>query len=294
MQSVVKKRIGILRGGAGEHYASSLKKGGDIISHITENLADKYKPVDILIDKKGVWHMSGVPITPANLIHNIDVAWNTLRPSVSMILENFSIPYVGTSSFTHTLGNSREMLREHLAQIGVSMPRHIFSPKSAREVLEKFPAPWRVGDKLVKTFPELVNAIEDGLNHEKNPNVKSESRPERRDILVEEFIAGKVASVHSIPHFRKKEIYIFPPVNVFGSLTPPEKEKLVNLAKDLHHHLGVKHYLKSNFLLNKRGKIFLLDFESMPNLKLFSHFSQACDSVGAKMHQVVEHILEQV
>ena len=51
MQSSTKKRIGILRGGTGKYYASSLKKGGEIIFHISENLADKYKVFDILVDK---------------------------------------------------------------------------------------------------------------------------------------------------------------------------------------------------------------------------------------------------
>ena len=51
------KRVGILRGGAGKNYLSSLKKGGEIILHISENLSDKYKPVDILVDKDYIWHI---------------------------------------------------------------------------------------------------------------------------------------------------------------------------------------------------------------------------------------------
>jgi len=300
-----KKRIGILRGGEGKHYASSLQKGGDILSHFFENLSDKYKTVDILIDKNDVWHIKGVPIVPADLMHKVDVVWNTAYPNASMILESLCIPHIGVSSFSHILESSREMLREHMSQIGVQIPRHIVLPvyqkdfdgprerysiKKAKEVHEKFSAPWIVksftpdanmGVHLAKTFNELVAAIEDGVNH-------------GNSILVEEFISGKVASLHSVSHFRNTEIYIFPAVNVFGSLSSAEKEKLADLAKNLHKHLGARHYLKSNFVLNKRGKIYLLDFESMPNLKAYSHFSQACESVGAKMHHVVEHILEQV
>ena len=110
--------------------------------------------------------------------------------------------------------------------------------------------------------------------------------------MTEEFISGKVASVHSVPDFRGEDFYIFPPINVFGNLSSPEKEKLIALTKDFHNHIGAKHYLKSNFVLNKKGKVYLLDFESTPNLKSFSHFAQACEKVGAKMHHVVEHILE--
>ena len=167
-------------------------------------------------------------------------------------------------------------------------PRERYSIKKAKEVHEKFAPPWIVKSftpdanmavHLAHTFNELVAGIEDGVNHGKS-------------ILVEEFIEGKVASLHSVPGFRGQELYIFPAVNVFGNISLEEKEKLSSLVKDLHAHLGAKHYLKSDFLLNKRGKVYFLDFESIPNLKPFSHFSQACESVGVKMHHVIEHILE--
>lgn len=273
MQPNTKIRVGILRGGAGEHYASSLKRGGEIITHIFENLSDKYKPVDILIDKKGVWHFSGVPIRPADLIHKIDVIWDASHSNFSTILDNISIPNIGISHFSHTLENNKEMLREHMRNIEIDMPRSIVSPKTAREVFEKFSAPWRVGDKLVKTFPELVETIGNGQN-----------------ILVEEFIYGKTASIHSIANFRSEDVYVFPP----GNFMLAEKEKLVKLAKNLHKHIGAKHYLKSGFVLSPRGKIYLLSVELTPDFKKDSHFSQSCELIGAKMHHVVEHILEEV
>lgn len=294
------KRVGILRGGTGEHYKSSLKRGGDIILHISENLSDKYKPIDILIDKDYVWHVNGVPVNLADLAHKVDLVWNTSHPSFSNIVESLSIPHIRSSPFW---GNSRELLKEHVKSIGVDMPRSIVLPvyqkdfdgprekyaiKKAKSVFEKFSSPWIVKSftpaenmaiHLAKTFPELVNAIEDGVRNGKS-------------ILVEEFIVGKVASLHSVPNFRDEDIYVFPAVNTFGELSSSEKEKLSMLAKDLHTHLGAWHYLKCDFLLNQRGKVYLLDFESTPNLNSYSHFAQACESVGAKMHHVVEHILE--
>jgi len=305
VQTKSKKRIGILRGGTGHHYKSSLEDGADMFSCIFENLADKYKPVDILVDKDYIWHINGLPVSPSDLIHKVDIVWNTSHPSLSNILDSLSIPNVGISSFSYTLGINRDILKRHMDQVGVQIPRHIVLPvyqpdfdgpreryaiKKAKEVHEKFTPPWIVKSftpdanmavHLAHTFNELVAGIEDGVNHEKS-------------ILVEEFISGKVASVHSVPDFRGEEIYIFPPVNVFGNLSLGEREKLTILTKDLHKHVGAKHYLKSSFLVNKRGKVYLLDFESTPNLKSYSHFSQACEQVGAKVHQIVEHILEKV
>jgi len=280
MQVKTKKRIGILRGGAGEHYTSSLEKGGEIISHIFENLADKYKPIDILIDKNGIWHLGGLPISPVDLIHKVDMVWNTGHPSFSNILDNLSIPNIGNNSFYFFLENNKDFLREHLKQIGVSVPKIVFSPKNAKEVHEKFPAPWIVKInneiKIAKTFNELTEAIQN-----------------ESDVAIEEFVPGKIVSVHSVTKFRGQDVYIFPLGNTFGSFSVGEKEKLTKLIKNLHKHIDTKHYLKSNFVLTPRGRIYLLEIESMPDLKPNSHFFQACESVGAKTYHVIEHILEQ-
>jgi D-alanine-D-alanine ligase-like ATP-grasp enzyme len=310
MQTKAKKRIGVLRGGSGKHYATSLKKGGEIIDLIFRKLEDKYRPIDILIDKDHVWHYNGLPVAPSDLVNKIDIAWNTTYPSLSNILDSLSIPNIKIGSFFHTLENNTDMLREHIKGLDLDMPRSILLPvyqddfdgprekysfKKAKEIFEKFSSPWIVksftedsnmGIHLAKTFPELVSAIEDGVKHKKS-------------VLVEEFIAGKVASVHSVPGFRigdlpaqAGEIYTFPLGNAFGAFSFGEKEKLFNLAKSLHKHIGAKHYLKSDFVLTPKGKIYLLQIDGTPDLKKDSHFSQVCESVGTNAHDVVEHILE--
>ncbi|MEI6280379.1 MAG: hypothetical protein WCP17_00020 [bacterium] len=297
------KRVGVLRGGDEKYYTSSLKKGGEIILHIHQNLSHKWKPFDILIDKKGTWHINGLPILPSDLMHKVDVVWNTSHSSLTNILESLSIPHIGQGSFHFSLENSKEMLRQHMKQINLDMPRAVVLPvyqkdfdgpmerysiKKAKEVHEKFPAPWIVksftpdtnmGIHLAKTFQELVDAIEDGVRHEKS-------------VLVEEFIYGKVATVHNVPQFRKKDIYTFPLGNTFGVFSSDEKEVLTNLAKDIYNHTGAKHYLKTDFVMNPRGKVYLIQIDGTPDLKEDSHLTQVCVSVGAKTQDIVEHILE--
>jgi len=305
------KRVGILRGGEGEHYASSLKKGGEIILHIHENLSDKWKPFDILVDKDGIWHLGGVPVLPLQLLYKVDVVWNLSQESFSNILESYSIPHIGIPAFSPIFNKSKEMLRKHMKKnFGVTMPRSIILPlyqedidgpldkyvvKKAKEIHTKFSAPWIVksftesfnmGIHLAKTFPELVEAITEGVKNE------THAKAGQASILVEEFIAGKVASVHSVPHFRGEDIYTFPLGNSYGVFSQKEKDKIFALAKDLHKHMGVKHYLKSDFILSPRGKVYLLNFELIPDLKQDSHFSQVCELIGAKPHHVIDHILE--
>lgn len=311
MSEVTKKRIGILRGGSGEHYHFSLKKGGDFIAHVLENLSEKYTPVDILVDKDYLWHVNGLPIRAGDLMHKVDVVWNFSHPSFSNILESLSIPHISESSFLSTFQNNRQMFRDHVKNIGLEIPRSIILPvyqkdfdgprekysiKKAKEVFEKFGSPWIVKPAwselrgrsvapelnmavhLAKTFPELVRSIEDGLDH----NVS---------MLVEELIPGKIASIHSVSHFRNQEFYTFPFGSMFGNFSSAEKDKLISLARDLYRHIGAKHYLKMDFVLHPRGRVYLLNIESHPNLKENSHFHEACKSASVKMHEVLDHIL---
>lgn len=299
-----KVRVGILRGGTGKNYVSSIEKGGSIILCINENLGEKYKTFDIFVDKNHIWHFNGFPINPGDLVNKIDVIWNTSHQSFSNILNSLSIPNIGKSSFARVLEDNKDMLKEHMKKIGLEMPRSIVLPlyqkdfdgslekyavKKAKEIFEKFSSPWIVksftddsnmGIHLAKTYEELINSILDGVKHEKS-------------ILVEEFISGKIASMHSLPKFRGQEIYIFPLGNTLGNFSAIEKEKLMTLVKDLHDHIGKGHYLKSDFILTPRGRVYLLGIESIPNFEKNSHFLQACESIGAKSHHVIEHMIEQ-
>jgi len=306
VQSDTKKRVGILRGGTGGYYKSSLQRGGDVIAHILEKLGDKYKPIDILIDKDYLWHVNGLPVVASDLMHQVDVVWNLTHPSFSNILTSLSIPNIGTSSFASSLENSRDMLREHIKKINLLMPRSIVLPvyqedfdgpldkyaiKKAKEVFNKFSSPWIVksftpdesmGIHLTQTFGELAQAIQDGVNHNKS-------------ILIEEFISGKPAAVHSILGFRGENVYVLLPENSSieqAGFTTTEKEKIITLAKDLHQHLNAKNYLKTDFILHPRRGFFITNIEFIPDLRMGSHLEKSCESIGAQMHNVVEHILE--
>src|SRR3989344_1705886 len=278
-------------GGTDDNYYSSIKEGGKIIAHIFENLKGHFRPLDMLVDRDGVWHISGRPISPSELSNKVDVVWNTIHPSFSEIMRGMGIPSIEAPAFGSTLKKSGEMLREHMKQVGVKMPRTVLLPlyqedfdlppprlrqgaadpkkqyakNKAREVYEKFSSPWIVKSftpensmaiHLAKTLPELERAIEDGVNHGDSPDVKPGSSiliNQNRDILVEEFIGGKAGALHSLSGFRNEDVYVFPP----GGFSEEEKEKLIELAENLHRHIGAPHYLKTDFILHPRGVIYV-------------------------------------
>lgn len=297
-----KKRVGILRGGDENHYQKSLKDGGDIFLCIHEKLGENWKPVDILIDRNGIWHADGVPLSEkTDLVHKVDVVWNVAHPSFSQFFDNLKIPCFGIDSFPYALLENRSKLKEHLKMINVEMPRHMIIPiyqpdfdgpkdkysiKKAREIFEKFGAPWVIksasGNKnmavhIARTFPELVEAIEDGASH-------------KESILVEEFIVGKEAEVHMLSGFRGEDVYMFP----FGNFQKHEKEKISSIAREAFRHLGISHYMKSYFKIHPKGKIYFSGMELLPAIDKSSDFAFVGQSVGASLHHVVEHILNKI
>ncbi|MEK7175269.1 MAG: hypothetical protein AAB693_00485 [Patescibacteria group bacterium] len=361
-----KKNIGILRGGQGDNYENSIKQGGDLILHLFENFSEKIQVHDILVDQSPsltppytyIWHINGLPIIPADLFKKVDLIWNLAHPSLSQILKDFSVPSISGGIFSGNSNESRENLKYHMKNIGVNMPRHVLLPaycfqgqtlkksqrsdlgnsltpqeyafEKARQIFEKFGAPWIIhlspalnptptlpegegvnlisrdaGIYVAKTFVELVNGIKDGISH-------------KQSILIEELISGKNISTHAVSNFRNQGTYIFPfhtslalhkeapedlekfnATDFFKGQTlrtqkglTLEKIDCENLAKNIHQHLDMPPYLKLDFILNPTRGIFLNNINFTPDLKKDSHFHQSCESVGAKVDHVLEAMLK--
>lgn len=291
------KVLGVLRGGH-DKYEESLREGGEALSFISEHLSDEYKPVDILIDKSGVWHMGGVPIQPASLMHKIDTAWNTGHHSFTQILRNFSIPTLAEPLSFQIMRNSREMLKEHMQKIGIKLPRHFIIPKyqpdidgpvvefayqKAGEVFQKFGAPWVIrsyppqkdmGVHVATTFKALIHGILDAVIHESS-------------IEIEEMISDRTAEIHSISGFRNEDVYT---LSVSG-LNKEEKEKIKDLAKNLHTHLEAPHYLYAKVYLHPKRGVFLSHARFMPELHSGASIHKAGELIGIKTKHIMSHIL---
>lgn len=296
--NISKIKIGIIRGGA-DNYEDSLVAGSDIISYINKNFPEKYEAIDVFLDKENIAHVHGLPVGLGGVMHQADVVWNT-SPTIISKLDDFSIKHISISPFSNAVGNNRSMLEEHMKNVGVKMPRHLVIPAyqqdfdgdinnfafgKAKEVFEKFGTPWIVhsfgkdintGIHVAKTFEQLVNAIFDIAQSGKS-------------ILVEEFIAGRIVSLHTVPKFRNQDIYVIHN----NTLNTVEKERLENIAKDLHAHIDARHYLKSSFVINKRGAVYLVNIDLKPNLKEYSDLDMSCQSRGINTMHILEHILDQ-
>lgn len=322
-------RVGVVRGGISPEYEISLMTGGNVISCLQNHQI--YKPVDILIDKNGSWHLNGIPAPLAKIFNSVDVIFNALHGDygedgkISQLFEHWKIPYTGSGPFASSLAYNKVLTKKYFDSLGIKTPRHIlfpvyqkdfdgplneYSKKKARQVWEQLPPPWIVkpltggssfGIHACRTFPELVRAFDLGVN-------------ERVSVIVEELIEGREATVPVVEKFRDQRLYAFPCVeshpnkdskffdynskyiNKFnkicpGNFTRKEKNELEDLAKIIHKNLNLNHYSATDFILHPKRGIYAIEVNTLPGLTDNSIIPLALSSVGSNMTEFISHII---
>lgn len=326
-------RVGVIRGGISSEYDVSLSTGAHVLAHLrSEPLSNKYQVIDFLLDKNGVLHYRGLPISIEKLHDKVDIIFNALHGDfgedgkLQQILDHWKIPYTGSGIFPSAMGYNKMLSKEMFKSIGIKTPDYVLLPvykadidgskedyilNKAREVWNKMPAPWivkslsggsSIGIHMCKTYDDLVRAITDGVDH-------------KVSILIEEMIIGKEATVGVIDKFRNQECYTLPPIEIQlpndkklfdyeakydprtreicpGNFKREDKAELEKLAKLIHKEFGLNHYSRSDFILHPTKGIYALEVNTLPGLTDKSLIPLALESVGSSMTEFIDHVLQ--
>lgn len=326
-------KVGVIRGGISGEYEVSLASGAQVLSHLRGDLLkEKYKAIDIYIDRDGIWHINGIPMTIDKVAPKVDVIINALHGDygedgkVQQLLEQWNIPYTGSGPFASAVGYNKFLTKKEFDKLGIKTPKHLLFPayqddfdgprnkypeRKAREVWEKLPPPWIVkpltggssmGVHVCKTFENLISAFDESIDQ----NVS---------VLVEEFIKGKEATVGVIDNFRNKDIYTLPPIEIRipktstffdnevkyngqsqeicpGNFSQEEKVELERLASLIHSGLGLSHYSRSDFIVHPQKGIYALEVNTLPGLTAESLMPKALRAVGSDLPEFIEHIIK--
>lgn len=313
--------VGVLRGGPSSEYDVSLKTGASILNALSD---EQYRPVDILIDKRGVWHRTGRMMEPYRAVSDVDVVVNGLHGvygedgTVQRMLERFSVPYTGPRPEAAALSMHKERTKEVLRRAGVRVPRgfhytlptDLTSGDMTNEVFRHFAPPYiikpalggsTVGLKLAPTIYDLNHMLADALD-------------DYQSILVEEYIPGHEATVGIIDGFRDQDVYALPPIEIVLGKKPifdyeakyvaatqelcPStfhndiKRDLEEAAKIAHKRLGLTHYSRSDFRIHPSGAIYFLEANALPGLTETSLIPKALHAVGSSLKDFLKHIIQ--
>lgn len=326
-------KVGVIRGGISGEYEVSLASGAQVLEHLRGDiLRDKYKAIDIYIDRDGIWHINGIPTTIDKVAPKVDVIINALHGDygedgkVQQLLEQWHIPYTGSGPFASAIGYNKFLTKKEFDKLGIKTPKHLLFPayqdefdgprtkypeRKAREVWEKLPPPWIVkpltggssmGVHVCRTFEDLISAFDESID-------------QKVSVLVEEFIKGKEATVGVINNFRNQKIYTLPPIEIRipktsaffdnevkyngksqeicpGNFSQEEKVELEHLASLIHSGLGLSHYSRSDFIVHPQKGIYALEVNTLPGLTGESLMPKALRAVGSDLPEFIEHIIK--
>ncbi|MCX6752999.1 MAG: ATP-grasp domain-containing protein [Candidatus Nomurabacteria bacterium] len=311
-------KVGVIRGGFSSEYETSLRTGENVLSHLRRDPANamKYTVYDILLDKEGVLHLHGLPISIQDLSKRVDVVVNALHGEfgedgrMQQLLEQHHIPYTGSKALSSSIGFNKVLLKNEIKKLGLKTPQHFiisayqesmdgelveYAQKKAKEVFRKLSPPWIIkplssgssfGIHICNTLPELIKTFQ-------NTEVHSVS------LIVEELISGKKAHMNVIENFRGKELYSLPSVEIRedqnicpGNFSNEEKKELGRLAETLHSKLYLNHYSNSEFVVTPKRGIYVLNIKTLPELSEESNFSKTLSSVGSNIPEFIDHIID--
>ena len=318
-----KLRVGVIRGGIGREYVDSIETGSRVLGALYAS--GKYTPIDILVDREGLWHVAGIPVAPANLGSYVDVVFNALHGrygedgKLSKFFDDLGIPHTGTSALSGAMTLNKAHMKERAKQLGLKVPAHIVLPAvSARDedarreaahvyanmVHSKLSPPWVIkplwgtGSHEVhyaETMHRLISVLEDAF-------LLGE------DLLAEEYLFGKELSVGVLEDFRKSSTYLTSPYHVFKNdklfyrhakrdelyrLIPyrEKRQEIHEATEKLIQDMNIRHYATIEFIDTNRG-LYFMEINDLPLLGESHVFQKSIDRFGITLPEIIEAMLE--
>lgn len=317
----MKLAVGVLRGGPSSEYDVSLKTGGAVLKNLNP---DKYQPLDIFIDKEGVWHLKGRAIVPSKALAQVDVVFNALHGeygedgTVQKILASHCVPFTGSAALASAICMNKLATKERIAPYvedwGLKLAPHkvvdptnlhddlprIFDSFAGGAVIKPLVGGSSVGVSIAWSLPEFKEGIVRALT----------VAPKA---FVERYIPGKEATCGVLEHFRGEPLYSMVPIEIIppkeagffaahvkytgatqekcpGNFSKKEKNQLERFAREVHQALGLRHYSRSDFILGPDG-IYFLEVNTLPGLTEESLVPKALKAVGCEFPIFLDHLI---
>ncbi len=313
-----RKRVGVIRGGPSSEYVVSIKTGANVLSQLDK---EKYIPIDILITPRGDWFMDGVRTDPSSASHHVDVFFNALHGEfgedgkIQQLFRTLNIPHTGSSVIPSVMGMHKGLAKERFADVGIHTPKgevvakgdigvdtvfRLFRNQHMPVIVKPVSGGSSVATKIVSTFDELTSAIEEASAY--------------GDVLVEEYIKGKEATVCVVDSMTPGEHFVLHPIEIAlakenaifdydakysgstleicpGNFTLGTQATLRDLARKAHQAIGAEHYSRSDFIVTPDGKIYILEINTQPGLTADSLLPKALKAGNITFPHFLDHVI---
>lgn len=313
-------RVAVLRGGPSGEHEVSIRSGQNALESLDRAL---FLPIDIVITKSGEWLRNGRSRSPHEALYGVDVALVMLHGAygedggVQRELERHGVPYVGSRPHASAMAFHKAIAKDHVRRAGMRVPRHMIVGSGNVRSFDTLAA------SIVKLLGpvSIVKPVADGsslgvlkTNNEHELLIALRDSLKRYEqVLVEEYIAGREATVGVIERFRGQQLYALPTVEIIpehglfdyeakydgttiercpSTFSAHTKHEIERLAVVAHQALGLRHYSRSDFIVAHDGMYFL-ETNTLPGLTEQSLFPKALHAVGSSTKEFLSHVLTQ-
>ena len=294
-------KIAVLMGGPGSEREVSLASGRAVLGALR----------GLGLDAAGV-DVAGAAI---DLPAGMDLAFNVIHGTfgedgqLQQILEDMGLPYTGAGVASSRTAFDKNLAKAAFTAAGVPTPRAEIVDVSGGPRLPSFPVPFvvkppregsSVGVHIVKDPDRAAAAMADAAKH-------------GDDILVEEFIEGFELTVGILNDAPLPVIHIIPPEGVYdmaskypwlsgaqGSqyICPADRGETATRAVQqaalaAHRALGIEIYSRVDVLLDKYGRPFVLEANTIPGMTETSLLPKAAAAAGIDFPSLCLTIAEQ-
>ncbi len=313
-------RVTVLRGGPSVEHDISMLTGLGVLQALSET---PHTVKDIVISKKGEWLLNGYVKKPQDALIDTDVVFIALHGAygedgtVQRILERLAIPYTGSGPFASNLAMSKVHTKNSLKDLGIKMPKHIRITREGASDISRvassvttlfgpqyFIKPEKGGSSIGTRFVESPVRLADEIRR---------ALDESDELIIEERIKGKEATVGVLENYRTDRHYVLPPTEIIppeasgyfaanvkytgdtkeicpGLFSKKEKQDLLDAARKVHQTLNLRHYSRSDFIVAEDG-VYFLEVNTLPGLTAESLFPKSMLAVGATYTELVSHLI---
>ncbi|MGC9610913.1 MAG: D-alanine--D-alanine ligase [Minisyncoccia bacterium] len=313
-----KKRVAVLSGGPSPEHEVSLKSGRNVVKNLDP---EKYEVGEIVISKSGEW-----PISPEEFKKKFDTAFIAMHGAygedgtVQRMLDEIKMPYTGSGASASALGMNKWLSLRLFQDAGLLIPPTIHLHKRAwledrNDVLKKikhsFTKPWVIkpnaggssfGVEIVKNENDLSRALEFAFK-------------ESKEIIIQEFIAGREFTCGVLDGGLPRSAFALPPTEIvpIGSpffdykakyepagaleITParlPDSylQAIKRAAILAHKVVGCRGFSRTDFILGKNRKLYVLEINTIPGLTENSLVPKATVAFGMPFRKFLEILIE--
>lgn len=278
---------------------------------------------DIVITKKGEWLENGIVRAPQQALEAVDKVFIALHGKygedgdVQRLLQTYKIPFSGSNALSSNIAFNKMFTKETLRKTGIKAPRHFKVTQSDIARLDKIVTQINeaLGEELF--IKPITGGSSIGSAYAPTPDqlrINLENLlKDYEEVMVEEFIRGKEATVAVLEDFRNEKHYVLPAIEIVppageplfsyenkyngatdeicpGRFSYHEKAKLAEAACIVHETLQCDHYSRSDFIV-KDGEVYFLEINTLPGLTSESLLPKAALAIGLSYNDLINHLI---